>query len=583
MDTFKRLKEFYLPFKKYFFWSLISLLGVTGMTVVYPIILQQAIDSVSLGDYSIIPSLVIALIIATLIKSVTAFINQYYGDLFGISSVYQLRKVLYKKLQFLPFKYYDNAKTGDLMSRLTADVEGFRFFLSFGFAQLVNFVLLVTFSFGVMFFYSVPLTLLTMATLPFLVVAVYMFDKRVHPRFRLIRKSLANLNTKVQENVSGVQTVKALSQEEEESKRFDLKNEDYRSKHIDIAHVWGKYFPFMEIIGNMSSVILIGFGGYLTITGSMTPGEFVAFFSLIGFIVGPIMQLGFIMNTFSQSKASGERLLEILDAEERVDENRFDKNKVRLIGEVEFENVDLLYDKEQKAQALKDVSFNVHKGETIGLVGATGSGKSSIIQLITRFYQKSAGEIRIDGKPIEDYSMKQLRSNIGIVLQETFLFSSTIKDNIAYGNSEATMDEIIAAAKRADAHEFISELPEGYETVLGERGLGLSGGQKQRIAIARAIIMDPAILIMDDATSAVDMQTEVKIQKAFREVMKGRTTFIIAHRISSVKHADQIIVLDKGQIVERGTHEELLENNGGIYRRIYDIQNQDQQYVLQQA
>ncbi|WP_413374646.1 ABC transporter ATP-binding protein [Alkalihalobacillus sp. 1P02AB] len=582
MDTFKRLKNFYLPYKKYFFWSLISLLGVTGMTVVYPVILQMSIDSVTQGEYGLIPWLVLALLVATLIKSITAFINQYYGDLFGISSVYQLRKALYKKLQFLPFKYYDNAKTGDLMSRLTADVEGFRFFLSFGFAQLVNFVLLVTFSLGVMFYYSVPLTLLTMATLPFLCVTVYMFDKRVHPRFRKIRKSLANLNTKVQENVSGVQTVKALSQEDEESKRFDVTNEDYRTKHIDIARVWGKYFPLMETIGNMASVILIGFGGYLTITNQMTAGEFVAFFSLIGFIIGPIMQLGFIMNTFSQSKASGERLLEILDVEERVDEYRSDKEKVRLIGEVKYKNVDLAYNTETN-HALTNISFDVKKGQTIGLVGATGSGKSSVIQLLTRFYQKTGGEIYIDGKPIEQYSMKQIRSNIGIVLQETFLFSSTIRDNISYGVAGASMDDIIAAAKRADAHEFISELPEGYDTVLGERGLGLSGGQKQRIAIARAILMDPAILIMDDATSAVDMQTEVKIQKAFREVMEGRTTFIIAHRISSVKHADQILVLDQGQIVERGTHDELLENEAGIYRRIYNIQNQDQQYVLQQA
>ncbi|KMK75657.1 ABC transporter ATP-binding protein [Alkalihalobacillus pseudalcaliphilus] len=582
MITFKRLKEFYLPYKKYFFWSLISLLGVTGMTVVYPIILQIAIDSVRAGEYDIIPILVLALLVATLIKSVTAFINQYYGDLFGISSVYQLRKALYKKLQFLPFKYYDNAKTGDLMSRLTADVEGFRFFLSFGFAQLVNLILLMVFSFSVMFFYSVPLTLMTIVTLPFLCVAVYMFDKRVHPRFRGIRVSLAALNTKVQENVSGVQTVKALSQEDEESKRFDSKNEDYRMKHIDIAKVWGKYFPLMETIGNMSSVILIGFGGYLAISGGMSPGEFVAFFSLIGFIIGPIMQLGFIMNTFSQSKASGERLLEILDAEERVDEQRFDKEKVRLLGEVQYEHVDLAYNSESST-ALKDISFHAQKGQTIGLVGATGSGKSSVIQLLTRFYQKTDGEIYLDGKPIEEYSMKQIRSNIGVVLQETFLFSSTIKDNISYGVANASMEEIIAAAKRADAHEFISELPEGYDTVLGERGLGLSGGQKQRIAIARAILMDPAILIMDDATSAVDMQTEVKIQKAFREVMEGRTTFIIAHRISSVKHADQILVLDQGEVVERGTHEQLLQNESGMYRRIYDIQNQDQQYVLQQA
>ncbi|WP_368505559.1 ABC transporter ATP-binding protein [Alkalihalophilus sp. As8PL] len=583
METFKRLKRFYWPYKSYFIWSLVALLGVTGMTVMYPIILQYTIDhAVLAGNYDLIPYLVVGLVIVMAIKGVTVYIHQYLGDLFGITAVHRLRNSLYEKLQYLPFRYYDNAKTGDLMSRLTGDVETFRFFLSFGCAQLVNFVLLVGFSMGVMFYYSVPLTLVTMAMLPFLAIVVWKFDKRVHPGFRGIRKSLAKLNTKVQENVSGVHTVKALSQENEEIHRFDHTNDDYKQKHLDISKIWGNYFPLMEFIGNLSAVFLLAFGGYLVIQGSLQPGELVAFFSLVWYIIGPIMNLGFIINMFSQSKASGERLLEILDEEERLDGANESSTMKRLVGEVSFNQVSLHYG-EKEGAALKDLTFHVAEGKTIGLVGATGSGKSSIAQLITRFYEKSAGEILIDGEPIESYSLAQLRQNIGVVMQETFLFSSTIRDNLAYGRPEATKEDIIAAAKRADAHEFISELPDGYDTVLGERGLGLSGGQKQRIAIARAIIMNPSILILDDATSAVDMQTEVKIQRAFRELMKGRTTFIIAHRISSVKHADEILVLDRGEITERGTHQQLLKQENGLYKRIYDIQNQDQEYVLQQA
>ncbi len=433
----------------------------------------------------------------------------------------------------------------------------------------------------VMFYYSVPLTLVTMVTLPFLAVAVYKFDKRVHPSFRQVRKSLANLNTKVQENVSGMHTVKALSQETTEKNRFETQNDDYRTKNLTISNVWGTYFPLMEFIGNVSAVLLLGFGGYLAVQGQLTPGELTAFFSLVWFIIGPIMNLGFIINMFSQSKASGERLLEILDEEERSNGPEQTEEYRKLQGEVTFKQVDLRYNNKSK-NALSQIEFHAPIGSTIGLVGATGAGKSSIIQLLLRFYDKTAGEILLDGKPLEKYDVKEIRQNVGIVLQQTFLFSSSIRDNLAYGNPTASMEEIIAAAKRADAHEFINQLPDGYDTILGERGLGLSGGQKQRIAIARAMIMNPSILVMDDSTSAVDMQTETKIQKAMKEIMQGRTTFIIAHRISSVKHCDQILVLKEGVIEQRGEHESLLQEDG-LYKRIYDIQNKDQQYVLQQA
>ncbi|KJD52912.1 multidrug ABC transporter ATP-binding protein, partial [Bacillus amyloliquefaciens] len=548
---------------------------MTAITVVYPIILQMTIDEVILGGrYGLVIWISLGFIAVMAAKGAATFFHQYLGDMFGIRSVYRLRKELYSKLQRLPFKYYDSAKTGDLMSRLTADVEGIRFFLSFGFAEAIRFILLVTFSLSVMFSYSVPLTLVTIASLPFLGAVVYRFDKKVHPAFRNIRKSFARLNTKVQENISGMNTVKSLSKEDFEIQNFTHSNDHFRNKNLNASFIMSKFFPLMEFIGNICLVALLSFGGWLVMQNSLKPGELVAFFSLVNYLMWPIMNLGYVINLFSQAKASGERLLEILDAKEEITDSGHAVKNGRLNGDVVFSDVSLQYTKEN-AEALHGVSFQAERGKTIGLIGATGSGKSSIIQLLSRFYEPTSGRIMIDGKPLEHYSLKMLRSNIGVVPQESFLFSSTIRSNISYGNPDASMEEIIESAKRAQAHDFIMELPNQYDTMLGERGLGLSGGQKQRIAIARAICLNPGILILDDSTSAVDMETEHRIQLALREVMRDRTTFIIAHRISSLKHADEILVLDKGVVKERGTHEQLLEENG-LYKRIFDLQYKDQ-------
>ncbi|WAA13230.1 ABC transporter ATP-binding protein [Fervidibacillus halotolerans] len=579
MKTFKKLKEFYLPYKKYLLISIFFMILVIATTLVYPIILQVIIDDVIIsGKYDLIPMLVVLYMIIMLVKGVSTFIQQYTGDLFGIKSVYKLRNSLYEKLQYLPFRFYDNAKTGDLMSRLTADVEGFRFFLSFGIAEFVRFILFVGISVVVMLTYSIPLTLVTIIALPFLIVVVNKFDKKVHPAFREVRRSFGRLNTKVQENISGINTVKSLSREDFEIEQFNDFNFDFRNRNLYNAGLWAKYFPLMEFIGNLSVILLLSYGGYLVIYGDLKPGELVAFYSLVGYIIQPIMFLGFIINMFSQAKASGERLLEILEEPIEITENETSVKEKRIIGDVEFQNVTLTYPNDENA-ALKNITFHAKAGSTIGLIGSTGSGKTSITQLLTRFYEPVKGRVLIDGIDVKDYSIKTLRSQIGFVMQETFLFSSTIKANISYGRPDATMEEIIDAAKRAQAHDFIMELPDGYDTILGERGLGLSGGQKQRIAIARAICLNPSILILDDATSAVDMETEFAIQKAMEEVMANRTTFIIAHRISSLKHADQIFVLENGEIVEQGVHEELIQKQG-IYRRIYDIQYKDREAIL---
>ncbi|MEY2196445.1 ABC transporter ATP-binding protein [Neobacillus sp. BF23-41] len=582
MLVFKKLKSFYLPYKRDFIWSMLFLLVVAAITVVYPIILQMTIDEVVLGKkYDWVPWISFGFIAIMAVKGLSTYIQHYLADMFGIKSVYLLRNALYEKLQRLSFRYYDNAKTGDLMSRLTADVEGFRIFVSFGFVEILRFVIQVGASLCVMLYYSVSLTFVTLVVLPFICVTAYKFDKAVHPAFRGIRESFGQLNTKVQENISGIHTVKALSKEAVEIERFNETNQVYRTKQLTTAAVWAKYFPLMELIGNISVVALLGYGGFQVIQGVLNPGELVAFYSLVWYIMWPIMNLGFTINMFSQAKASGERLLEVLEAPETIYDGKDVKPIDHLEGHVVFQDVTFHYQMEETA-ALQHITFDASPGSTIGLIGATGSGKTSIIQLLSRFYEPTEGTILIDGRPIQEYELKMLRSQIGVVLQETFLFSSTIKANIAYGRPDATMEEIIDAGKRAQAHDFIMELPNGYDTMLGERGMGLSGGQKQRIAIARAICTNPTILILDDSTSAVDMETEFQIQQALQEVMKGRTTFIIAHRISSLKHADEILVLEDGNIIERGTHEQLTTDNGA-YQRIYTLQYQDQAAIIEKA
>lgn len=575
MEIFKKLKEYYWPNKHLFFWSLFMLLITLLITVAYPIILQQTIDRVITGEqYDLAWTLAGIFLALMVVKGIATYIGQYTGDMFGIRSVYELRNALYAKLQRLPFSYYDNAKTGDLMSRLTADVEGFRFFLSFGFVELFRLVFLVSVSLCVMFYYSVSLTFVSMMAMPLLVVAVLRFDKKVHPAFRGIRKSFGKLNTNVQENISGIHTVKSLSRESFQINKFNDSNNDYKDRYLFTSDIWAKYFPVMEFLGNISVVFLFGYGGFLVMEGQLQIGELVAFYSLLGYIIFPIMNLGFTVNLFSQSKASGERLLEVIEAPEPIHSMEGAIDGSHMKGQVSFQNVTLQY-REEDQVALDKVNLEVAAGKQVGLIGATGSGKTSLTQLLTRFYEPTEGVVKIDGTPVNEYTLPSLRSKIGFVLQESFLFSSSIKSNISYGYPDASMEEIIDAAKRANAHDFIMELPKGYDTMLGERGLGLSGGQKQRIAIARALCQNPAILVLDDATSAVDMKTELHIQEALEEVMKGRTTFIIAHRISSVKHADELIVFEHGKIVQRGTHDELIQEEG-LYKRIYEIQYKDQ-------
>ncbi len=575
MEVFRQLRQYYIPHKKLLFISIGALIVSTALGLVYPNLLRYLIDDVIMKEkYNLIPMLAIAVFLVASIKGLFTFIFAYIGHVFGVEAVFDMRNALYKKLQYLSFQYYDNAKTGDLMSRLTGDVEAFRMFLSFGFAQLLNVFIMVLFGSIAMMVINVELTLVTLLTMPFLAFAAFRFEKLVHPAFRSIREAMATLTTAVQENVTGVRTVKSFAREAHEVDKFAHSSTMYKNQHIMTASLWAKYFPLMELLANLSIVILLGYGGFLVINDTLSLGELVAFFSLIWYIIGPIWGLGFHLNNLTQSKAAGERLIEVLDNNIHVPERDNAKVLDEMDGHVRFDNVSLKYN--HKAVALQNITFDAPPGKVIGLLGATGSGKTSIIQLLLRSYDATQGNITVDGNDVRNVTKESLRNKIGVVYQETFLFSASIRDNISYGNRDASMEDIVRVAKLAQAHDFILEMPKGYDTVVGERGLGLSGGQKQRIAIARALLVDPKILVLDDATSAIDMETEHDIQIALRNAMKGRTTFIIAHRLSSLKHADEIIVLEEGKIVERGNHDELVAKKGN-YHRVFDIQFSDRE------
>ncbi|XEC92665.1 ABC transporter ATP-binding protein [Paenibacillus tarimensis] len=575
MDVFKQLKAYYWPERKLIAASLVSLMCATALGLVYPNMLRILIDDIILPkQFEWVPAISLIVVGVIALKGSMQFLHGFFGGRLGNRVAYRLRNASYDKLQQLSFQYYDTAKTGDLMSRLTADLEAIRNFVGFGFAQIVNMFLMVVFGAAMMLSIHWQLTLMTFISIPILVFTALRFEKNIHPAFQEMRLAMSHLTTAVQENITGVRTVKSFARESHEVEKFSVRSRGYKDNQIRAAKIWGNYFPVMELLASLCVVILLVVGGRLVINNSLKLGELVAFFSLIWYIIAPMWQLGFHINNYTQSKASGERVLELFNQYVHVKNSdlpiQLDSNDVK--GHIRFDRVTFNY--ADKAPALTDFTIDAPPGKVIGLLGGTGSGKSTVVQLLMRAYNVKTGRITLDGQDIKNMDLEGLREQIAVVFQETFLFSASIRDNIAYGVKEAGMEEIIHACKLAKAHDFIMELPEGYDTVVGERGMGLSGGQKQRIAIARALIKNPKILFLDDATSAVDMETEFEIQAGFKEVMKGRTTFIVAHRISSLKHADEIIVLDRGRIVQRGTHDELIAVPGH-YQDTFNIQYAD--------
>ncbi|MCM3126623.1 ABC transporter ATP-binding protein [Paenibacillus provencensis] len=575
MDVLRQLQGFFWSKRNLMFMSILCLAIATALGLVYPNLLRVLIDDViTRGNYEYVPMLALSVLGVVIIKASFQFLHGFFGARLGNYLAYRLRNACYEKLQFLSFRYYDTAKTGDLMSRLTGDLEAIRNFIGFGFAQLLNMVLMVVFGAIMMISINWQLTLLTLIFMPVLVFVALKFETQIHPAFQEMRMAMSSLTTAVQENITGVRTVKSFAREPHEVDKFSLRNERYKSNQIFASSLWAKFFPIMELLASLSVVLLLVIGGRLVIHQELTLGELVAFFSLIWYIIGPMWNIGFHINNYTQSKASGERVLELLnqpiDVQDGEDPITLVPEQVK--GHVTFDHVTFAYG--NKIPAVVDINLDAPPGTVVGFLGGTGSGKSTIIQLLMRAYNITSGTIKIDGIDINDMNIKSLRSQIAAVFQETFLFSSSIRNNIAYGMKDVSMDEIIRVSKLAKAHDFIMEMPLGYDTVVGERGMGLSGGQKQRIAIARALLLNPKILVLDDATSAVDMETEHEIQSGFQEVMRGRTTFIIAHRISSLRHADEILVLNEGRVVQRGTHEELI-SSPGQYQDVYHIQYAD--------
>ncbi|ANY68940.1 multidrug ABC transporter ATP-binding protein [Paenibacillus sp. BIHB 4019] len=575
MDVFRQLKRFYWVERKFLLTSIVCLMFATALGLVYPNLLRILIDDVIKEEqYGKVPALALTVVGVVTLKGLMQFLHGFFGGRLGNRVAFRLRNACYDKLQSLSFQYYDKAKTGDLMSRLTADLEAIRNFIGFGFAQILNVVLMVVFGGAMMLSIHWQLTLITLVTIPLLVFTALRFERKIHPAFQEMRRALSSLTTAVQENITGVRTVKSFAREPHEVNKFSVKNEAYQTNQIGAAIIWARYFPIMELCANISAVILLLAGGMLVIRGELKLGELVAFFSLTWYIIGPMWGIGFHINNYTQSKASGERVLNLLNEHVHVKnlEHAIVLDEQLVKGHVRFNNVTFNYP--DNAPALTNISIDAPAGSVIGFLGATGSGKSTVIQLLMRAYNVKEGSITLDGMDIRDIDVNSLRRQMAPVFQETFLFSASIRTNLAYGMQDVTDEQIERAAKLAKAHDFIMEMPEGYDTIVGERGMGLSGGQKQRIAIARALIKNPHILILDDATSAVDMETEHEIQAGFKELMAGRTTFIIAHRISSLRHADEIIVLDQGIIVQRGTHQQLLAQPGP-YRDTYKIQYAD--------
>lgn len=575
MNVLRQMQSFFWEKRSFLYLSILCLAIATALGLVTPNLLRSLIDdAIQPQHYEKVPVLALSVILVVAAKALMQFLSGLLGGRMGNYLAYRLRNGCYEKLQVLSFRYYDTARTGDLMSRLTGDLEAIRQFIAFGIPQILNTILMVVFGAVVMLSISWQLTLLTMISIPFLVIVALKFENRIHPAFQEMRLALSALTTSVQENITGVRTVKSFAREPYEVDKFSLRNERYKSNQIFASTLWSRYFPLMELLASVCVVILLAVGGTLVIHKSLSLGELVAFFSLIWYIIGPMWNIGYLINNYTQSEASGERVMELLnqpiDVEDKVGAIELSSEDVK--GHVTFDHVTFAYG--NKLAAIQDVNLDAPPGTVIGLLGGTGSGKSTIIQLMMHAYNVNGGSIKLDGVNINDIKVQSLRGQIASVFQETFLFSSSIRNNIAYGLKDVSMDEIIRAAKLAKAHEFIMEMAEGYDTVVGERGMGLSGGQKQRIAIARALLKNPKILILDDATSAVDMETEHEIQSGFQEVMRGRTTFIIAHRISSLRHADEILVMNEGKVVQRGKHEQLIAENGP-YQDVYNIQYAD--------
>lgn len=556
----------------------VTLLAVTGLTLVIPQLIRWAVDRGIRGqDARALGVAVAAVVGLALVRGALNFIQGRSTEIASQGVAYDLRNALYRQLSVLSFSYHDRAQVGQLLSRAVQDVDRIRFVTGRAFLRLAEGAVLLLGTAIVLVTMNPSLALLALGTMPLLAHRALYISRRLRPLSLAAQQQLAVLTTRLEQNLRGARVVKAFAQEDAEIARFDAENARWFGLSAAAARLQAFNTPLLDLIANLSTVFIIWYGGALVVRGSLTLGELVAFSTYLGQLFIPVRRLGMILPAVAMAAAAGERVFEILDARSEVQEepDAFPLPPVR--GVVRFEHVSFSYF--GRHRVLHDVSFEAQPGQVIALLGLTGSGKSSIINLIPRFYDPTGGRITVDGYDVRAVQLNSLRDQVGIVLQETALFAATLRENIAFGRPDATEAEIIVAAQAAQAHDFIMQTPSGYETYVGERGVTLSGGQKQRIAIARALLRDPRILILDDATSSVDAETERLIQAALERLMAGRTSFVIAQRLGTVRLADQILVLDRGRIAARGTHAELLRTSA-LYAEIYNRQLKPQETGL---
>ena len=580
-NVYRRLIGYLRPYSSQVTIGYTAMIGASLLNLFVPQIIKAAIDrGLAARDAMMLVYAALLILGIAVVRAIAAFGQRYFGEWLTHRIAYDLRTDFYAAVQRLPFSFHDKAHTGDLMSRATSDIGETERFIGIGLMDLVATVLLSVGVIGAMFWEDARLALLAIGPILVLLGAALRFGNVVRPMFKAVQEQMGVLSTAMQESMTGITVVKAFAREPYELEKFDRENNAWFDMRYTVIRTWANNWPFFTFTIAASIFILLWFGGPVAIDGGITVGTLFAMISYVLMLNGPAQRLGFLTNLAATAGASATRVFEIIDTPSEITEVPDAIELAESEGAVSFEHVSFAY--HNGPRVLDDINFDVAPGQTVALIGPTGSGKSTIINLLPRFYDPIEGVVRIDGVDVRQLTLDSLRSHVGMVLQNPFLFSNTIGENIAYGKTGASDEEIIAAAKAANAHDFIMHFPEGYDTLVGERGVTLSGGQKQRIAIARALLRNPRILILDDSTSSVDTETEHLIQQALAALMENRTTFVIAQRLLTLKGADVILVLDKGRIVERGTHDELLANHG-LYREIYDLQLRDQEEFKQLA
>lgn len=571
MKHLLRTRIFLKPYLWQIGLTMLLLLLLTGLNLIVPRIIQTVIDDgLTRGETGYLLRSALLLLGLGLASALLNLGNRYGSEWVATRVGYDLRNRMYDHIQHLPFTYHDHTQSGQLISRCIEDVRSIERFAGGSVGELVRFVLLVA---GVLYIMlSANVTLAVIALLPMLPLALMtsIFGTKIGGLFFAVDQAVGEVSNRLQENVVGVQVVRAFAREKYETDRFTRANQVVFKAWVHVIDEWSKIMPTTNWLTTVSVILILWFGGQMVIDGQLTIGTIVAFNAYILMLAEPAQALTGLVNAGGEAAAGAQRVFEVLDTQPAIQSGVNAAQLASLRGEVEFREVGLKY-QDEKTASLDGISVRVEPNRIVALIGPTGSGKTSFVNLIPRFYDVTAGCVLVDGVDVHELDLVTLRRQIGIVLQTSLLFSDSIKANIAYGRPEATMEEVVAAAKAAQAHEFIEGFTHGYDTVVGERGVTLSGGQRQRVAIARALLMNPRILILDDSTSSVDTQTEKLIQAALDTLMEGRTTFVIAHRLSTVRRADLILVMDKGRIVERGTHTELLAQ-GGLYKEIHDLQ-----------